>query len=297
MKILKIVVATISLLVLISSVKAQNTADVQTLLWRMSGKGLQQESYILLTTTKTCESHIVLNERVINVLNKVKLIAPETGLNSKAYSGAAEKANGLKNDNQSAEKMLSKNTYGKLVTVAEEEGIPEIYLNQYKLWYIYMFLMTKTYQCSVPNVEKIDDVIRTYGSKHNIPVKELLTIDETLSSLYDQYPSSYWESTIGYIVNNKNRVITDVDAKAVFYKQENFTGLKKLLISSGLFKPRYVAVEAETSRIHLIMSRIERVIKNQSTLVTLDLVDIGSDSTSIFNQLTKSGYTISPVTK
>ncbi|WP_419802295.1 TraB/GumN family protein [Mucilaginibacter sp.] len=276
-------------------VKAQNAADAQTLLWKISGKGLQQESYILLTTTKTCEPKIKLSDKVLNVLNKVKLIAQETGLNSKAFAGVAEKANGLKNNNQSAEKSLSKNTYEKLITVAEDEGIPEIYLNQYKLWYIYMFLMTKTYQCNVPNAEKIDDVIRNYGSKHNIPVKELLSIDETLNTLYDKFPNSYWESVINYMVNNKNRVIMDIDAKAGFYKQENVAGLKKLLTSSGLFKPRYVAADAEMYRMRLIMSRIENTIKTQSTLVTLDVVDIGNDSTSILNLLSKSGYTISPV--
>lgn len=294
MKTIKIVLASVFIM-FFSMIKAQSSADTQTLLWKISGKGLQQESYILLTTTKTCESKIKLSDKVLNILNKVKLIAPETGLNSKAYAGVAEKANGLKNNNQSAEKTLSKNTYEKLITVAEDEGIPEIYLNQYKLWYIYMFLMTKTYQCNVPNVEKIDDVIRNYGVKHNIPVKELLSIDETLNTFYDKFPNSYWESILSYIVNNKNRVITDIDVKAGFYKQENVAGLKKLLTSSGLFKLRYAATDAEMYRIRLIMLRIENTIKVQSTLITLDIVDIGNDLTSIFNFLSKSGYNISPV--
>ncbi len=294
MKTIEIVITSVFIM-FFSMTKAQSPADTQTLLWKINGKGLQQESYILLTTTKTCESKIKLNDKVLNILNKVKLIALETGLNSKAYAGVAEEFNELKNNNQSAKKTLSKNTYEKLITVAEDEGVSEIYLNQYKLWYIYMFLMTKTYQCNVPNVEKIDDVIRNYGTKHNIPVKELLSIDETLNTFYDEFPNSYWENIISYIVNDKNRVITDIDAKTGFYKQENIIGLKKLLTSSGLFKPRYVATDVEMFRIRLLMSRVENTIKTQSTLITLDVVDIGNDSTSIFNLLSKSGYTISPV--
>lgn len=270
------------------------TAAAQTLLWKISGHGLAQESYMLITTNNTCEDKVVISNKIRTVLEKVKAVMTETGATNPANNEKAQKLWELKNDNQSARNVLSPELYGQLKQKAEEMGVDELYLNQYTLFYLNLRLTLLAMDCKLPKSDRIEDEIRDYCKKNNLPMGELLSTEE-LYALYDDYPKAYWERSISLLLRNPDKVRQNFDVKAAFYKQENFPGLQQVCAKGEYFGIRFAFTTKETTRMLLLFTRTEKAIKDQPVLITMDASEVANDNTSLFALLSNAGYTISPV--
>lgn len=281
---------------LIKPVNAQSINDNGNLLWKVSGKGILQDSYILLSTTSTCETKIVLNKRIKLIVNKVKQIVFETGATNIANEAKAKDLIALESEGQSAKKILTPKVYLQLLQKAEDLGINEVHLNEVSLWEISIRLNNMINVCGVSNPDRIEDALRYYANKNHTQIKELVSIEEYYQIL-DKYPASYMELTIDCLLNKPDSVKADIEAKAGFYKQENYAGIKQTLINSSVFKIRYSFTDIEMYRMHLLLQRIEDTIKSQPSLLLLDAADIANQKSSIFTLLKEAGYQIEPVLK
>ena len=279
----------------LSALRAQTGGGAQTLLWKISGKGLTQESYFLITTSNTCEAKVVFSDKLKAALGKVKQIVMESGATNRANESKTQQLILAKNDNQASKNVLSAAVYKQLLQKAEDMGISELYLNQYTTFFISNRLMVQDIECSLPAVDRMEDELREYAKKNSLPVGELLSIEETYA-LYDVYPNQFWERNISFLLNTPDKVKSSLNIKAGFYKQENWAGLKQIFIRSDFFSIRYAFSSNETSRMLLLFGRIEKVIKDQPSMITLDASEVANDATSIFTLLTNSGYTLTPVT-
>src|SRR5579871_863322 len=92
-------------LVSLSALRAQTSPSAQTLLWKISGKGLSQDSYFLITTSNTCEAKVILGDKLKTALGKVKKIVMETGATNRANEEKAQQLILARNDNQTPKSL------------------------------------------------------------------------------------------------------------------------------------------------------------------------------------------------
>lgn len=280
--------------VLAGSAGFGQSATDQTLLWKIDGNGLSQASFFLITTSITCEAKVAISDKIGAALRKVKAIRIETGATSKDNGAALQRLFRLHNAGQSASKMLSPGVHAQLAQKAKDMGVDEIYLDQYTLFYIYTRLLGLCADCALHSVDRIEDELRDYGKKNNVPVGELLSTEEAIG-LYNGYPGAYWNKTISYLLDNSDKVRGMLNAKAVFYKQENYAGLKEVCDGPAFAGARFAFTANETSRMLLLFTRIEETIKAQPTMMTIDASEVANDPTSIFTLLKDAGYSVTPV--
>ncbi len=284
------------LIMFLNVINAQVINNSAGLLWKLSNKGVAQDSYILLSTYSTCETKILLNDRIKLVLNSIKQIVFETGASNKANEAKAKKLIALKSDAQSAKEILTPALYIQLKQKAEDLGLNELYLNEVSLWEITGRLYTMLNPCDVTTPDRIEDVLRYYANKNHVSIKELITIEEQYK-IYDKYPNLYMEKSISCLLNKSENVKASIEAKANYYKQENYAGITQTLMNSEFFSIRYSFTDIEMYRMRLLLQRIEDSIKGQPSLILLDTFDIANPKSSIFTLLKDAGYKIEPVIK
>ena len=270
-------------------------ADAHTLLWKISGKGLTQDSYIFINTTNTCEKKIVLDAAVAMTLSKVKAIVFEAAATNRAREKDFLAASLAIGDDYIAKQMLSPFVYMNLKAKAQEIGLSDAWLNQHNLFFVKVKLETACISCDLSGgVVRIEDVVRDTARKLGIPVTELLNIDEFFD-MYRHYPRAFWDKSITYLLDHPERVTDAINKKASAYKAGDFTALKSALAHDDYYGIRYKFPDQESSRSVLLSSRIEKQISQTPALIVLDVSEIANDPTSVFKTLTSDGYTLTPV--
>lgn len=290
---LKVILSFLMLLP-IAAVKAQTAPAGQSLLWKISGNGLKKESYFLLTASNVCADMGSLDKKTADALANAQNISVESGINNPDNQPVIKKLIQVKDQSQSMKKVLSNGLYTQLATEANNVGMNEVTLNNFKPIYICGLIVKVVNPCEVPNAKTTETLVRNYAHDKNIKVGELLTQEENFITL-DAYPNTYWEKTVDFLINDSADAVNDLDNKTEFYKHENLRGVIATMNKSPLFKLKYAYPDIESKRMTLLGSRIENTIKNQSSVILIDIANIANPSTSVFNQLTKAGYTISAV--
>jgi uncharacterized protein YbaP (TraB family) len=275
-------------------INAQTAPAGQSLLWKISGNGLKKDSYFLLTASNVCADMGSLDKKTAAALADAQNISVESGINNPDNQPVIKRLIQVKDQSQSMKKVLSNGLYTQLATEAANVGMNEVTLNNFKPIYICGLIVKVVNPCEVPNAKTTETLVRNYAHDKNIKVGELLSQEENFITL-DAYPNTYWEKTVDFLINDSADAVNDLDNKTEFYKHDNLRGVIATMNKSPLFKLKYAYPDIESKRMSLLSSRIENTIKNQSSVILIDIANIANPSTSVFAQLTKAGYNISAV--
>jgi uncharacterized protein len=282
------------LLFFVADITAQTNKSAQSLIWKISGNGLKDDSYILFTTTNLCKD-TPLNSKILGALNKVKYVCYENGSKDPLKKAEMQKMGLLSNEKQSIKNNLSNATYAKLVDKATDVGIDEDFLNTYKPFALMGIIIKNTIlECNTPSNKNYEFFVRDYANKKAIKQGELFGLPE-FTGLSDLYDKAYWERCTAFLLDNPAKMLTDIENKEALYHQENFNGLKSIYNANVFINTKYLYNEIETKKMTLASSRINTIIKNQASLFLLDLNYVANSKTSLFTFLTKMGYEVTPV--
>jgi uncharacterized protein YbaP (TraB family) len=269
-------------------------ADAHTLLWKISGKGLTQDSYILISTTNSCETRISLEGKIATVLSKVKSIVFEAAATNRTKEKAFLAASLAIGSDYTAKQMLSPSVYLDLKEKAGEIGLSEAFLDEHNIFFVKVKLETACISCDLSGVVRFEDVVRDTARKLGLPVTELLTMDEFFE-MYHHYPKAFWDKSITYLLDHPERVTDAIDKKAAAYKAGDLAGLKSAVAHDEYYGIRYKFPDQESTRCALLTSRIEKQIAQMPALIVLDVSEVANDPTSVFTTLSTDGYILTPV--
>ncbi len=264
-----------------------------SLLWKISGKGLKNDSYIVLTTPSLCGESSSLMSKMKNVSHEIKAYYTETGINNPKTAGETEKLLRINDSKSTLNKILSSKTYRIVTEKSSKVQVDEKTLNIYKPIYAYNVLSKAVYpECNHANYT--ESLFRAYAEQYSIPVKELLSIQDAVSIIND-YGNDYWSNEMEYVLNNEQEIKKMLASKAEFYYEEDIQGIYSLYKTSKFLNSRYEHPDIEKKRTDLIVKGIIGAITKESCVITFDISCVMNQSTSVFRQLESLGYTITPV--
>lgn len=281
-------------LLITTNALAQSSKNENSLLWKISGNGLKADSYILLTTTNLCKS-TPLNSKVTMALNSVKYVCYEQGSKDPKNKPKLQALGMVNNEKQAVKNNLSSSVYNGLVDKATEAGLDENSINMIKPVFLFKTIINNTIvECNTSSTKLYEDFVRDYANKKAIKQGELFGLEE-YTKLFDSYDKSFWDKSIGFLLNNSGKMLTDLEAKESFYVQESMNGLKSLFSTNSFLNARYSYTEIENAKMKLSSSRIDATVKSQPTLFLIDFASVANPKTSLFTFLDKLGYELSPV--
>jgi uncharacterized protein YbaP (TraB family) len=276
-----------------STLGAQQITLENTNLWKISGKGSTKDSYIFLTGPN-CDASLKPSEKLSTALQNVSGIALEYDL----YASDASKIgtnNYAAQELDKAKNNLTASEYADFVKVLKDKGYPENAIDEfqkYKLSMIFYAIQLALGPCRSEPME-YELQFKPLAKKQKLKLDVLENVDEFIKEL-NGYDNNYWKNNIHFFLSNKDLATNDAKKELDLYKSEDLKNLQQLYKTSKLFQLQY---DNKPFKQHVITlsKKIDQKLKGGPVLITCSYSNVMMNGSSLFEELKKNGYTITPV--
>lgn len=279
-----------------SSKKAAAPAAENTLLWRISGKGLARPSYLFGTMHIVCGNDIIISDSLINAIKNSDKVYLEVNLDDMAGMMMKMMMNpgqlNMRGDTSLAD-LLKPEEYEavkKFFSGGTAAMLPFSMLEKMKPFFLQALMMERAGKCE--NTIIMDQLVMMEAKKHNKKIDGLETLDFQLS-IFDQIPYKFQAQTLVKMASDSAKAgDTDIVGLSETYKKQD---LGKML---DMFK-----TDATTSQYNdlLLYNRNDNWAKQLETLMQQHslVIAVGAGhlpgQKGVIELLRKAGYKVEPV--
>ena len=273
---------------------AQNSNENNTLLWKISGNGLEKPSYLFGTIHMICADDALLSDNMKKAISNCDEVYLEVDMdNIFEMVGVLNKMK-MKGDT-TLKDLLSPADYKKVKTYFETKGsmLPFSMLETYKP----MLAASTLEQSSMPcdNTAMMEQVIMKEAKLFNKKIKGLETMSYQAGVL-DSIPYKFQaEQLAAYIEKENKGEEEDKELKEMFkaYKNQDLKRLEELLIETDAGMSGFTDI--------LLYHRNQNWVEKLKSLLPLKslLIAVGAGhlpgEKGVINLLRKEGYKLTPV--
>lgn len=273
-------------LVLSQSNGAEN--EEKSLLWKISGNGIEQESYLFGTIHLICQDQFKMDDRILNALGKSKRIALEIDMSDQNMMMEMQKLSvnadfkNIKDEfdpeqSQVVDEFL-KGHYG---TGLDQLGI-------LKPFVLSTMILTKMLPCEEISSYEMFFVQQSQESK--TPMIGLETIADQVK-LFDNIPLKTQLDDIGKLVMDESS-IKEFETLVSAYLNEDIGLLYDLINDNEMFQNYGDMLLADRNKKWIPL--IEDLIKEQTTFIAVGSGHLASE-TGVIQLLRNAGYKVEPI--
>jgi uncharacterized protein YbaP (TraB family) len=276
------------------SVFAQNNKENNTLLWKISGNGLEKPSYLFGTIHMLCADDALLSDNLKKVISECDEVYFEVDMDNLFEMLGAMNKMKMTGDTTLRD-LLSEADYKKVKLFFETKGpmLPFSMLETYKP----MLAASTIEEGSMPceNTAMMEQVIMTEAKESNKKIKGLETMSYQAGVL-DSIPYKLQaDQLVSYIDKANKGDDDDKEMKEMFdaYKSQDLHRLEKLLIETDVSISGFTDI--------LLYHRNENWVKKLIPLLPKKslLIAVGAGhlpgEKGVINLLRKEGYKLTPV--
>jgi len=269
--------------------------SAQSLLWKVSGNGLRQPSYLFGTYHLLRDSYLESNTRVRDAYRQASGVVVETTIDSSA--ALMQMAMKALMRNTSLPNLLSADDYALVAAeFRRATGTDLALFNQMKPAMTAMML-------SMADLEKGTDTLRRFtglpidlffasdGKKQGKTVSSLETMDEQMALLFDHEPVEKQAQQLVRMVRDKDRMQGVGKRLTDLYFRQDLQGMYRL---GQDFGDRYGDLRHLTDdRNRAWMKRLPALISSRPTFVAVGALHLPGPQ-GLIELLRKEGYTVEP---
>jgi uncharacterized protein len=166
--------------------KPSAAPDVNTLLWKISGKNLTKPSYVFGTMHMICANDIELSDSLKNAIRSADNVYLELDMDDMWQMMGAMMHMTMKGDTSLAD-LLTPDDYKKVKTYFTEHGgiIPFSLMEKYKPLLVESMIIEQAKPCD--NMIVIEQLVMEEAKKNSVDIKGLETFDYQLA-IFDKIP-------------------------------------------------------------------------------------------------------------
>jgi len=283
---------------------AQNSdAYSGSLLWKISGNGLGNSSYILgthhLVPVTFADSISGLKEAIESTQQTVGelVMSDQTAMQAKIQQSAMMPAG------ETYQTLLSTEDYAKLdMGLIDVLGGGLSQLGTLKPGMISMLytitLYTKIYpQFNPMSHEAIDSYVQRVAKEKGKPVQGLETVEDQIYALFDAEPLKDQAESLACAVGQRDKAKEQLDQLNDLYHKGDLTGMYNLAFNDPDDQCKASQKQQDAlnkDRNDKWMLKLPGIMKEKSTLVAVGALHLAGTE-GILNQLAKLGYKVEPV--
>lgn len=278
-------------LLLLTAKAQQQPQEKSSLLWEISGKGLQSPSWLYGTIHAICPQDLHFSNATIDAVKQSKTLFLEVNIGDKEEIGRLQAAVVMP-EPYSFKTLFAADDYLKLSTWFHDTlNIELAQLDRLKPLVVYSIMIQKFFATSCPAPASTEAEFIKLAKEHQLPVKGLETVMDQLA-IFDSIPDTEEAAMM-------LRTITDTAKSRDVYRQM-MTAYKKGDIQS-LYN-QILETEDMSNYKELLLDRRNR---NWISIITTEAVKaptffaVGaghlSGNTGVIELLRKQGYTVKPV--
>jgi uncharacterized protein len=273
---------------------AGSPQDNNTLLWKISGNGLEKPSYLFGTIHLICADDATLSNNMKKVISEADDIYFEVDMDNLLDMFGAVSKMKMKGDTTLRD-LLSEADYQMVKDHFAEKGsmLPFSMLEQYKPILAASLLETGSLPCE--NTSAMEQVIMQYAKEYDKNIKGLETM-AFQAGILDSIPYKLQaEQLLQYVVESKKGDKPDSELSQMWkaYNEQDLGKLEELLIKSDLGINNYTDLLLYRRNNNWV-KRLKVLLPGKSLLVAVGAGHLPGDQ-GVINLLRKAGYTMTPV--
>ena len=276
------------LLILIFSQPLAAEQEEKSLLWKISGNGLEQESYLFGTIHLICQDQFKMEEKVLNALNKSKKIALEIDLSDQNMMMEMQRLSvnaDFKNIKDEFEPEQGK-AVDEFLQIKYGVGLEQ--LGVLKPFVLSTMILTKMMPCE--EISSYEMFFVQNAQDGEIPMVGLETIADQVK-LFDHIPLETQLNDIGDLVTDEN-AIQEFESLVAAYLKEDIELLYELITKNEMFQNYgdILLVDRNQKWIPIIVD----LIKEETTFIAVGSGHLASE-TGVIQLLRDAGYKVEPL--
>jgi uncharacterized protein YbaP (TraB family) len=277
-------------IVILLAFAANATAqEAKTLLWEISGNGLEKPSYLYGTIHLMCKEDFAINENLQSAFKAAEQVALEVDLADPAEMQAFQTGM-MKMSGVDYKGIMSEKDYNRLDELIKAQyGVGMAAMKIMKPFGMMSVLYTEIMGCGQPESYELSFVQMAKEQE-----KEMFGLESAASqvAIFDNIPE---EEQIGWLTDMMNNT---ADNKADWDKMVNNYKAQDLeaLYASMAEAPEYAKYEDELldKRNRAWIPKIGELAKEKSTFIAVGAMHLAGDS-GVIKLLREAGYTVSPM--
>ncbi|WP_373520989.1 TraB/GumN family protein [Aquiflexum sp.] len=283
----KHLIVTLFLVMLVFPVVA-NDGDENSLLWKISGKGLEKESYLFGTIHIICQDQFFMDERIENALESTQKIALELNMmdpNMMAEMQQLSINEGFKN---------IKGEFTGDQAVALDEFLIKSYgagldqLGVLKPFVLSSMVMIKRLPCEEQSSYEMYFVEKAKDRKMEMVGLESFAFQV---GIFDEIPQKMQIDDLAKLVT-EDEGMEEFESLVAAYLEEDIEGLYEMITENEMFKEYGNLLLADRNANWIPI--IEELIHQQPTFIAVGSGHLASE-TGVIALLRKAGYTVEAV--
>lgn len=268
-----------------SHARAQQSAAEKSLLWEVSGNGLEKPSYIYGTIHMICESDFKITDKVKKAFDQSAQLVLEADIFN------PEMGNEVKQEMMSdvpLSKKLAAADYASVDSILQLKcGMPLKVLDNYKLSMVMSLVAIKLFPCTTPeSYEATFDKMAKEKNMHKAALEEVIAQLRFLNK-------AYTDSQIVAQVKSFDSARAGTDTMIALYKAEDINGLFKYMTTPDLMDEntiKWMLVERNNNW----AEKMPAMMKKESSFFAVGAAHLPG-SIGILALLKAKGYTVKPI--
>jgi len=267
----------------------QETKLENSLLWKISGNGLEKPSYLYGTIHMTCNYQ--LTDKMANAFAETDQVALEIDMDDPSMQAKMMKGMMMKED-ETIKSLLSEEDYKTLSTFFNENaGMNLDLFNKMKPFLVSSMLLTKMVPCTPPGSYETEFIKIAKEQKEE--VKGLETIEYQMG-VFDSIP---YKDQLADLVKMAKEGLeeskTEFEKLNALYDKEDIEGMMKLMTENEDMTAKF-ADELLNKRNKNWIPVIEKMSKEKATFYGVGAMHLAGDK-GVIKLLRKAGFTVEAV--
>ena len=272
---------------------AQTSSTDNSILWKVSGNGLQQPSYLFGTYHFLSNAFVDTRPAVLQAYKSTEAVVGELVIDSSIRSPMMQ-ASILKGT--TLQQVLPDTLYAKAADwFKQETGLDILQLNQFNpvaVMTVALQMTQQKYFANKPGEVQLDTYFQNKAKKDGKKVLGLETIDVQIKALFGQLTMPRQIELLNETLKEKAWLRTMIGVMNKAYVSQNMTKLQQLMYE-GSYKPEEMKVLLD-DRNNNWMQQLPKLMQEQPIFVAVGVLHLVGH-TGLVNQLKERGYKVVPV--
>jgi len=276
----------------LSQEKSKN--DFKTLLWQISGNGLQKPSYLFGTIHMICSDDALLSDSLKNAIQNTEAVYFEVDMDNLFEMLGVVRKMKMRDDTTLAD-LLDKEDYQKVKKYFEDKGtlLPFSILETYKPLLAASMLMENGTECKTP--EAMEEVIMKEAKRHGKNVRGLETMAYQMS-IFDTIPYKMQAMQLVKYVDDADKGQTDnkeYDKLLQAYKDQDLSKLEELTKTTDMGISNFTDILLYNRNQNWV-EKLKGIMPDKAVVIAVGAGHLPGDK-GVINLLRQAGYTVKPV--
>ncbi len=265
--------------------------DNNSLLWRVSGKGIKKPSYLFGTFHLLCKDDIHFSEQLKKSLQSSNEVYMEMDMDDPSTMFSGLLYMNMKNGKKLKD-LYTEDEYKKVENYFTDSlGMPMMMFQTIKPYFLVAMLYPKMMKCKTAS--GVEEELMKLAKENKKEIKGLETM-QFQASVFDSIPYEWQAKELLKNIDSFSMYKNEFDTMVLQYKNQQLSAMEKLLAKSEFGSDEKYEDILLTKRNKNWVNQLKNIMNKESVFVAVGTGHLVGDK-GLINLLRKEGYTVEPM--